>query len=206
MIRIPAYLTFFVPWCPTSTGLFMLRLRFVLSLLLFPFAALSAQTDSARSHSISALQNRLQVNLTSDDSFTGTFLRLRGDSIWIRDDGPNGELVFDLHRVRKLESFAGTRRVGWVGLVYGTLIGIGVGGAIGAISYTPCTCLFAPKSQGQAAELGAALGAFVGIPIGGIVGLVAKRDRWTAISTTDLPRVSLAPTAHGLSLSASLRF
>ena len=191
----------------------MPRFRLVFALLLFPIAALTAQPGSVRERLKPNSQDRLRVTLFSDAEFTGSLIRFHGDSLWIADDGREGELAFDLHRVRRLESFAGRRLIGWAGLGYGILAGTGLGAAIAAASYSPCvpsrnsltSCMFAAGSRGDAAGLGAVLGFGVGLNIGGIVALM-KMDRWKDISTSELPRVTVRPTAQGISLSASLRF
>ena len=190
----------------------MPRLCLAFSLILLQVATVTAQPDSVRGRATPAPQTRLRVTIGDADPFIGTFIRVRGDSLWTGDDGPGGERFVELHSVRRLESFAGTKRLGWAGLGYGVLIGGFVGAAVATVSYTPCEqdgalgCIARPKNRVEAAGWGAIAGIAVGIPVGGLVGLIASQDRWVDMSPSALPRVALGPTARGVTLSASLRF
>jgi hypothetical protein len=116
--------------------------------------------------------------------------RLEGRVISLGPEGLEAEFAkfgvtakHPLTDIAKLEVVSGRHRPVFRGVVVGTGIGLALGGAIGAMTYSPCEsreflgCLLAPTGRAQSAAMGATLLGAAGLVVGGVQGLF-PRDQW----------------------------
>jgi len=93
---------------------------------------------------------------------------------------------YPLTDIARLEVSSGRYRPVLRGLAVGTGVGVILGGAGGALTYSPCEsteflgCLLAPESRTQSAAMGAVVLGALGLVVGGLQGLI-PRDRWQRV-------------------------
>ena len=117
---------------------------------------------------------------------------------------------YPLADIAKLEVVNGRHRPVLRGVVIGTGAGVILGGAIGAMTFSPCEsteflgCLFEPENRGQSAATGSVLLGALGLIVGGVQGLI-PRDRWQRVqvdgNTVRLNMRALPRNATGIGLA-----
>lgn len=133
----------------------------------------------------------------------GSLVRLQGDTVVIAADSLVSSVVLD--GGRRLEVSTGSYRNAGKGAALGVVFGALTGGAIGAVTWEPCTD---PISViffcfGHARMVQAAAGAVLGVAGGALVGLVIgasiRTETWAPQQTTGV-RVAVTPRGVGLSV------
>jgi hypothetical protein len=157
---------------------------------------------------VASVGERVRITTPSQHGayrFVGRVSGVTHDSLTVQgpDAGTRSVAIAD---ITALEVSNGVRGNGRRGMLYGSLIGIGLGGALGAATYKKpdCTGTFlCPSGPGLDITAGALLGGVVGVTVGGLWGASHPSDRWTRRAISN---VGLAPIAHGRGLAISARF
>ena len=145
-----------------------------------------AGAPAAAQESALAPGTRVRLTLRNGDPHAGRVIALGPDLLEIGFPENGGTASYPLTDIAKLEVLRGRHRPVLRGLLLGTGAGIVLGGAIGAMAYSPCTsteflgCLLAPETRAQSAALGATLAGAAGLIVGGLQGLI-PRDRWQRV-------------------------
>lgn len=126
----------------------------------------------------------------------------------IRVGGPGGPYDMRREEIAAIERSLGERRH-FASYFFATLgIAAGSGGAIGALTWGPCSgdCWFHPRDRTDAFGWGAVVGGVLGFPLALLVGIASKTERWELLPTAAVGSVtmSLAPAGHGTALYASI--
>lgn len=129
---------------------------------------------------------RIRFKVRNGERYEGRVISL-GPEVLEAGFPTNGATAkYPLADIAKLEVLQGRHRPVLRGVLVGTGAGIVLGGAVGAMSYSPCEsteflgCLLAPESRAQSAAMGATVLGVVGLVVGGVQGLF-PRDRWQRV-------------------------
>lgn len=135
---------------------------------------------------------------------TGSLIEFTADSVVLGDD-PDARLALPLTSVTKLEVSRGRKSLGaGKGALWGSLIGVATGAALGAVAYSEPNDFV--HNRGDAALLGAVVLGVPGLVVGTIAGAISKTDRWEEVPLDHL-RVSVGPQRDGrFGLGLSARF
>jgi hypothetical protein len=137
--------------------------------------------------------------------YVGRVSGVTHDSLIVQgaDAGTRSVAITD---ISALEVSNGVRGNGRRGMLYGSLIGIGLGGALGAATYKKPDCagsFLCPSGPGLDITAGALLGGVVGFAAGGLWGAAHPTERW---SRRSLGSVGVSPFGRGMSLRVSAAF
>jgi hypothetical protein len=150
-------------------------------LVLFASVPANAQT-------VAALQQGARIRVESNDGRgkVGTFLGVSDDSLrFLREGRRSSAIAIPLGAVKNVEVSQGRSPAKGLlidGLI-GTAVGIGVGGILGAATYSKDNsgwCIIA-CSRGEAAALSAALLGTGGLIVGSIYGAARGREVWESV-------------------------
>jgi hypothetical protein len=141
---------------------------------------------AAAQQSAVAPGTKVRFELRTGDRYEGRVISLRPEALEAEIPKSGASASYPLTDIAKLEVVQGRRRPVLHGAAVGTGVGIILGGAVGAISYSPCEsteflgCLLSPGSRMQSAAMGATVLGLAGLVVGGVQGLI-PRDRWRSV-------------------------
>src|SRR6185295_5914126 len=119
------------------------------------------------------------------------------DSLRLREQAGDGDLVIPMASVDRLEVREGTKGHFWTGAGIGLVGGALLGAAIGSTTEFCIDECTAEDAKAGAIEVGVAVGAPVGFLIGGVIGAHKRTDQWRLISIAD-QRVGVTPRLDAL--------
>lgn len=144
--------------------------------------------------------------------YVGKVVGMQGDSLTVQTGsaGPKAVAVAEISRV---EVSGGKYGNGRRGMLYGALIGTGVGAIAGAATYKKPDCagttwFCGSPNGGRGADTfaGGLLGGLVGFAVGGIWGATHPGERWVPGTLGSAAHVGVRPSARGAMLTLSARF
>jgi hypothetical protein len=147
---------------------------------------------------------RVRVTLPHEQPRTAVVVAHTPDTLFVRWADLVDTAALPLGKIASLEVSTGRHRSVAKGAGMGTLIGVGAGAILGALTYSPCdglNCIVSPGSRGEATLYGGAAGGMLGLVVGSLVGLKSHED-WERVSLT--PRLASSPsfgTAFRITLS-----
>ena len=178
--------------------------------MLRPFAVLLSTlvAVSALHAQVATVGERVRITTPSQRGpfrYVGSVSDVSRDSLTVQspDVGTRTIAVAD---ITTLEVSRGVRGNGKRGMVYGGLIGVGAGIAVGAATYRKPDCsgsFLCPSGRGLDMTAGALVGGVVGLTVGGLWGVSHPSDHWTRRMLND---VGFSPLARGRGVAISARF
>ena len=127
---------------------------------------------------------RVRVTQPREQPRTAVVVARTTDTLFVRWADVADTAALPLTLIDRLEVSAGRHRSVGKGAAMGTLIGVGAGAILGAVTYSPCeglNCIATPDSRGQATLYGGAGGGVLGLLIGSLVGL-KSHEEWQRVS------------------------
>ena len=190
-----------------------LSIAMILPLLIAPATSV-AQTAAplGRGQHVRVVSRcKVATNLAPDcagDSrwtYTGELEAMAPDSLRLREQAGDGDLVIPMASVDRLEVREGTKGHFWTGAGIGLVGGALLGAAIGSTTEFCIDECTAEDAKAGAIEVGVAVGAPVGFLIGGVIGAHKRTDQWRLISIAD-QRVGVTPRLDALGVTVDVRF
>ena len=129
---------------------------------------------------------RIRFKVRDGERYEGRVISLGPEVLEAGFPANGATAKYPLADIEKLEVQQGRHRPVLRGVLVGTGAGIVLGGALGAMTYSPCEsteflgCFLAPESRTQAAAEGAVVLGALGLVVGGVQGLF-PRDRWKRV-------------------------
>jgi hypothetical protein len=176
-------------------------------LALIGLASLLA-VSAVQGQSVATVGERVRITTPSQRGsyrYVGRVSDVTRDSLTVQspDVGTRSVAIAD---ITMLEVSRGVRGNGRRGMLYGSVIGLGLGAVVGAATYKKPDCnttFLCPAGPAIDITAGALVGGVVGLAVGGLWGASHPSDRWSRRMLND---VGLAPLAHGRGLAISARF
>jgi hypothetical protein len=162
----------------------------LLGATLAPVAAIRAQSTPtpAPAPAPVAVGERVRIATAAQYGkfrYVGRVVAVNDDTVQVQSTGPEGTRSVAVADMRMLEVSAGTQTNGRKGMLYGSIVGAGIGAIIGAATYKeppPCDlAIFCPEpdiGRGGDALAGAIGGGLVGLAAGGLWGSAHRSERW----------------------------
>ena len=129
---------------------------------------------------------KVRFELRTGERLEGRVISLRPEALEAGFPTNGATAKYQITDIAKLEVVQGRHRPVLRGAAVGTGAGLILGGAVGAMTYSPCEsteflgCLLAPSSRMQSAAMGATLLGLAGLVVGGVQGLI-PRDQWRRV-------------------------
>jgi len=168
-------------------------------------AALASKPVHPQAISPAAIGERVRITTPTQrgpDRVLGQVVAARADSLVVQTPGVATPRAVAIGEISTLEVSQGMHGNGGRGMAYGSLIGVAVGGLLGAATYTKPDCNGAflcpsPESSGIDVVAGGLLGGLVGLGVGGLWGAAHPSERWQARPLGTAPRVGIIPARRG---------
>ena len=145
--------------------------------------------------------------------YVGSVVGVQGDSLLLQTSGVASPSPVAFGDIRTLEVSLGSHGNVRRGLLYGSVIGAGVGVVLGAATYEKPDCAGATWFCGDAAPhrtatavAGGVVGALAGVVVGGIWGAAHPSERWVRRALGSGTHVGVVPTGRGVTAGISARF
>ena len=191
--------------------------RAVIAFTLFAVTSISGGARlGAQSTAPVTVGERVRITTPSQrggSRYVGSVVGVQGDSVLLqmRDlAAPRSVAISD---ITALDVSLGERGNTGRGLLYGSVIGAGLGGALAAATYKKPDCAGATWFCGDAAPhrtatavAGGIVGALAGVVVGGLWGATHPSERWVRRSLGSGTRVGIAPVGRGATVSVVARF
>ena len=145
--------------------------------------------------------------------YVGSVVGVQGDSVLLQTRDLAAPRSVAIGDITALDISLGKRGNTRRGLLYGSVIGAGLGAALAAATYKKPECAGATWFCGDAAPnrtgdavAGGILGALTGVVVGGLWGATHPSERWVRRSLGSGTRVGVAPIGRGAAVTLSARF
>ncbi|HET9002397.1 MAG TPA: hypothetical protein VFN39_00225 [Gemmatimonadaceae bacterium] len=145
--------------------------------------------------------------------YVGSVVGVQGDSLLLQTKEMAGPRSVAIGDITALDVSLGKRGNTRRGLLYGSVIGAGLGAALAAATYQKPDCAGATWFCGDAtpnrtgdAVAGGILGALTGVVVGGLWGATHPSERWVRRSLGSAARVGVAPSGRGFGVRLATRF
>ena len=178
----------------------------------------AAASDGLRAQASApaAVGERVRITTPSQRGsfrYVGSVVAVQGDSVVLQTRDLATPRAVAISDITGLEVSLGQRGNTRRGLIYGTVIGAGLGAVLAAVTYKKPDCAGAtffcgdvtPNRSGDAVA-GGILGALTGIVVGGLWGATHPSERWARRSLGSATRVGVAPGGRGTTVSVVARF
>jgi hypothetical protein len=185
----------------------------------FALLALTLPASSvlrAQSTAPAAVGERVRITTPSQRGsyrIVGSVVAVQGDTLMLQSRELATPRPVAFTEISNLEVSLGSRGNVRRGLLYGAVIGAGVGGVLGAATYQKPDCAGATWFCGDAephrtgaAVAGGIVGALAGVIVGGVWGATHPSERWARRSLGSGTRIGVTPAGHGAAVSLSARF
>ena len=201
----------------TLTLEFMFTRRAINAFALFAVTSISAGTSlGAQSAAPVAVGERVRITTPSQRGgyrYVGSVLAVQGDSVLLQTRDLAAPRSVAISDITALDISLGERGNTRRGLLYGSVIGAGLGGALAAATYKKPDCAGATWFCGDAAPhrtatavAGGIVGALAGVVVGGLWGATHPSERWVRRSLGSGTRVGIAPIGRGAGVTLAARF
>ena len=145
--------------------------------------------------------------------YVGSVVGVQGDSVLLQTRDLAAPRSVAIGDITALDVSLGERGNTRRGLLYGSVIGAGLGAALAAATYKKPECAGATWFCGDAAPnrtgdavAGGILGALTGVVVGGLWGATHPSERWVRRSLGGGTRVGVASMGRGTAVTVSARF
>lgn len=187
--------------------------RATLALALLAITPAASASLRAQSSAPVAVGERVRITTPSQRGpyrYVGGVAEVRGDTLMVQTGDAAAPRPVAIADISKLEVSRGKHGNGRRGMLYGTLIGAGVGTIAGAASYKKPDCAgstwFCDTGRGADAFAGGLVGGVIGFAIGGIWGATHSSERWVPRTLGSAAHVGVIPSMRGATLTLSARF
>jgi hypothetical protein len=145
--------------------------------------------------------------------YVGSVVGVQGDSVLLQTRDLAAPRSVAIGDITALDISLGKRGNTRRGLLYGSVIGAGLGAVLAAATYKKPECAGATWFCGDAAPnrtgdavAGGILGALTGVVVGGLWGATHPSERWVRRSLGSGTRLGVAPIGRGAAVTLSARF
>jgi hypothetical protein len=191
--------------------------RATIALALLAVSSISAGTRlGAQSTAPVAVGERVRITTPSQRGgyrYVGSVIGVQGDSVLLKTRDLAGPRSVAISDITALDISLGERGNTRRGLLYGSVIGAGLGAALAAATSKTPECAGATWFCGDAAPnrtgdavAGGILGALTGVIVGGLWGATHPSEHWVRRSLGNGARVGIAPMGRGLGVTLAARF
>ena len=190
--------------------------RATIALVILALALPASGALRAQSTAPAAVGERVRITTPSQRGsyrIVGSVVAVQGDTLMLQSREVPTPRPVAFGEISTLEVSLGSRGNVRRGLLYGAVIGAGVGGVLAAATYQKPDCAGAtwicgdaePHRTGEAVA-GGIVGALAGLAVGGLWGATHPSERWVRRPLGGATRVGVAPSGHGTAVSVSARF